>query len=221
MAAPCTDTSSPHRNLLIVGAGGFGREVLTYIEDDNPLFRPKGFLDSRTSALNGMQRSIGIVGDPLTYVPEDGDVFMAALGDPMARHKYTEVLRSVHDVDFATVVHPQAHVTRHARLGRGCIIGPRVGISVDVQLGDFVCVQEYTVIGHDVRIGDWCQINSHCSIGGGAKIGNFVSIHPNCVITSGTVIGDHVKVGAGSVVYGRIPPNITIMGNPARRFSWS
>ncbi|CAM3564421.1 NeuD/PglB/VioB family sugar acetyltransferase [Paracidovorax anthurii] len=221
MPLSSSDTATAQRNLLIVGAGGFGREVLTYIEDDNPLFRPKGFLDSRASVLDGMQRSIGIVGDPLTYVPVDGDVFMAALGDPAARHQYTEALRTVHNVDFATVVHPQAHVTRHARIGRGCIIGPRVGISVDVQIGDFVCVQEYTVIGHDARIGDWCQINSHCSISGGAKIGNFVTIHPNCVITSGTVIGDNVKVGAGSVVYGRIPSNVTIMGNPARRFSWN
>ncbi|MDA8523771.1 NeuD/PglB/VioB family sugar acetyltransferase [Acidovorax sp. NCPPB 4044] len=221
MSSPSHAPADARRNLLIVGAGGFGREVLTYIEDDNPLFRPKGFLDSRTSALDGMHRSVGIVGDPLTYVPVSGDVFMAALGDPAARLKYTETLRTLHDVDFATVVHPQANVTRHARLGRGCIVAPRVGISVDVQIGDFVCIQEYTVIGHDVQIGDWCQINSHCSIGGGAKIGNFVSIHPNCVITSGTVIGDNVKVGAGSVVYGRIPPNITIMGNPARRFAWN
>lgn len=208
------------RNLLIVGAGGFGREVLTYIEDDNPLFRPKGFLDSRTGALDATPRSIGIVGDPLTYVPVEGDVFMAALGNPRARFDYTRPLREIHQVDFATVVHPQAHVTRHARIGRGCIVAPRAGISVDVQIGDFSCIQEYAVIGHDARIGDFCQINSHCTIAGGARIGDFVTVHPNAVITSGAVVGDGATVGAGSVVIGRVPPGVTVLGNPARRFEF-
>lgn len=208
------------RQLLIVGAGGFGREVLGYIEDDNPLFRVKGFLDSRSDALAGTPRSVGIVGDPLTWQPQSDEVFMAALGDPHLRFKYTATLRDVHDVDFATVVHPRANVSRHARIQRGCIIAPNVGISVDTHIEEFTCIQEYTVIGHDARIGKWCQVNSHCTIAGGAVIGDFVTIHPNCVITSRAVIGTGSIVGPGSVVMGRIPPGITVLGNPARRFSF-
>lgn len=208
------------RNLLIVGAGGFGREALAYVEDDNPLFKVKGFLDSRTDALNATPRSVGIVGDPLNYQPLPDDVFMVALGDPQLRFKYTAVLRDVHNVDFATVVHPRAHISRHTQLRRGCIISPQVGISVDCQIGEFTCIQEYTVIGHDAQIGNWCQINSHCTIAGGARIGHFVTIHPNCVITSRAVIGDGTIVGPGSVVMGRIPAGITVLGNPARRFSF-
>jgi sugar O-acyltransferase (sialic acid O-acetyltransferase NeuD family) len=207
------------RNLLIVGAGGFGREMLSYIEDDNPLFRVKGFLDSRTDALSATPREVAIVGDPLTYVPCADDVFIAALGDPQERFKFTAELRR-RDVDFATVAHPRANVSKHANIGRGCMIGPGVGISVDTHIGEFTCIQEYTVIGHDARIGDWCQINSHCTIAGGARIGNFVTIHPNCVVTSRAVIGDGVTVAPGSVVIGKIPPGITVLGNPARRFSF-
>lgn len=212
-----TDT---RRALLIVGAGGFGREVLSYIEDDNPLFRVKGFLDNRTNALDATPRDAPIVGDPLTYVPGPNEVFMAALGDPQQRFKYTAALRDIHHVDFATVVHPYAHINRHAHMRHGTIIGPRVGISVDVHVGEFTHIQEYTVIGHDAQIGSWCQINSHCTIAGGARIGSFVTIHPNCVITSRAVIGDGVTVGPGSVVMGKIPSGITVLGNPARRFSF-
>ena len=208
------------RNLLIVGAGGFGREVLAYIEDDNPLFTVKGFLDSRVDALQTTPRNVGIVGDPLTYQPLPGDVFMAAVGDPQSRFKYTAVLRDVHNVDFATVVHPRANISRHTHLRRGCIIAPQVGISVDCNIGEFTCIQEYTVVGHDAQIGNWCQINSHCTIAGGARIGHFVTIHPNCVITSRAVIGDGAIVGPGSVVMGRIPAGLTVLGNPARRFSF-
>lgn len=208
------------RTLLIVGAGGFGREVLTYIQDDNPLFAVKGFLDGRRHALDGYGRDVGIVGDPMTYVPEPGDVFMAALGDPRQRFKYTETLRDRHHVDFATVIHARANVARHTHIRHGCIIAPNAGISCDVDIGEFTCIQEYTVIGHDAQIGNWCQINSHCTIAGGARIGNFVTIHPNCVITAGARIGDGVTVGAGSVVMGNVPAGITVLGNPARRFAF-
>ncbi len=212
--------NAPLRNALIVGARGFGREVLAYIADDNPLFRIKGFLDTDPHVLDGYGRDVAVVASPFEYLPQPGEAFLAAVGDPRQRFKYTATLRDVHHVDFATVVHPRANVSRHARLGRGCILGPNVGISVDVRVGEFSCIQEYTVIGHDAQVGNWCQINSHCTIAGGARIGDFVTIHPNCVITSGAVIGDGVTVAPGSVVIGRIPPGITVLGNPARRFSF-
>lgn len=212
--------SADKRQLLIVGAGGYGREALTYVRDDNPLFAVKGFLDGRADALDGYARDVGIVGDPLTWVPREDEVFMAALGDPQERFKYTASLRDVHHVDFATVIHPRANVAGHTRIRHGCIVAPNAGISCDVIIGEFTCIQEYTVIGHDARIGNWCQINSHCTIAGGAQIGHFVTIHPNCVVTSGAKIGDGVTVGAGSVVIGNIPAGVTVLGNPARRFSY-
>src|SRR6185503_7949652 len=112
------------RDLLIVSAGGYGREILGYIEDDNPVFRFKGFLDNRADILKGIPRHFSIVGDPLTYVPGPNDVFFAALGDPQQRRKYTAALREVHNATFVTVRHPRANVSRHANIGLGCMIGP-------------------------------------------------------------------------------------------------
>lgn len=218
-AMPEHPAADKRPQLLIVGAGGFGREVLAYIEDDNPLFAVKGFLDARPDMLAGKNpRSVGIVGDPQSWQPAGNEVFMAALGDPQARFDYTAALREK-GANFAAVAHPLAHLSKHMHpLGHGCIIGPRVSIGVDVCVGAFSVVQEYTVIGHDARIGQWCQINAHCTIAGAAQIGDFVTIHPNCVVTAGAVIGDGVTVAAGSVVMGKIPAGITVLGNPARRF---
>ena len=212
--------SAPRKKLLIVGAGGYGRELLSYIQDDHPVYEVKGFLDSRADVLASTPRSVGIVGDPLSYRPEPGEVFMVALGDPRQRHHYTQVLREQHNAEFVSFQHPRANVNRMARLGRGCIISPGAGISVDVQIGDFSCIQEFTVIGHDAQIGPWTQINSHCTVAGGARIGAYAVIHPNCVITSRAVIGEGAVVAPGSVVVGRIPAGITVLGNPARRFEF-
>lgn len=206
------------KDLLIVGAGGFGREVLSYIRDDNPIFAFKGFLDDRIDLFKEINSKDKIITAPDSYIPQPNDVFMAAIGDPRAREKYTRNLRENFQVDFVTVVHPKANVNRLAQIGLGCIIGPRSGLSVDIHIGNFTCIQEYTVIGHDTRIGNWCQINSHCTIAGNCQIGDFVTIHPNSVITSGSVIEDGVTVAPGSVVYGRIKSGITVLGNPARVF---
>jgi len=207
------------KDLIIVGAGGLGRELLGYIESDNPIFTFKGFLDDRANILDKTPRSPGIIGTPDAFIPAPDQVFLAAIGDPHARYIYTQHLRDL-DVDFGQMVHPMAHLSNRSSIGRGVIIGPRAGISVDVKIGEFTYIQEYTVIGHDAVIGDWCQINSHCTLSGNCRIGNFVQIGPNCVISNGAVIEDNVTIAPGSVVYGRIKSGLTVLGNPARRFAF-
>ena len=207
-------------NYIIIGARGFGREILSYVETDRERLFVKGFLDSDPQVLHEYSTGKSIIGDPLSYEPVSGDVFVAAVGDPRERFKYTARLRELYDAVFPSLIHSTANVAPNLDLGRGCFIGPRVGISVDVKIGEFTAIQELTLVGHDSTIGEWCQINGHCTIAGGARIGNYVTIHPNSVITRGARVGDGVKVGAGSVVYGSIPPNVSVLGNPAKRFNF-
>ena len=91
------------RELIIVGAGGLGRELLGYIESDNPIFKFKGFLDDRPHILDRSPRHPGIIGTPDTFVPGSNQVYFAAIGDPHARFKYTQYLRNL-DVDFGHMV---------------------------------------------------------------------------------------------------------------------
>jgi sugar O-acyltransferase (sialic acid O-acetyltransferase NeuD family) len=204
--------------LVIIGAGGFGREVMVYAEDCAS-FNLKGFLDSRTHLLDGYSRSIGIIGDPMTYEPEEDDIFICAQGDPAARRTYALPILA-RGGKFASIRHPKSAMSAYSKLGRGCVLAPHVGISCDVVIGDFVCFNDYAIVGHDARVGDWCQINGHVTIAGGAEIGPLVTIHPNSVVLAGARIGEGVTVGAGSVVAGRIPAGVTVMGNPARRFDF-
>ena len=171
------------QSLVIIGAGGFGREVLVYAADCG-IFNLKGFLDSRSHILDGYDRgSLGIIGDPFAYEPEAGDVFVCALGNPAQRRKYAQPILDRGGV-FATIQHPKSAMTIYSTLGQGCILAPHVGISCDVRIGNFVALNEYAIVGHDARIGDWCQINGHVTIAGGAQIGPLVTIHPNSVVLS-------------------------------------
>src|SRR4051812_44598210 len=100
------------KNLIIIGASGFGREVLTWVFDhprNGVDWRVAGFLDSRKDILDGFakdaaklpgavpyeaelqakyRRDVRIVGDPATYQPQEDDIFLCAVGDPAERRKY-------------------------------------------------------------------------------------------------------------------------------------
>jgi sugar O-acyltransferase (sialic acid O-acetyltransferase NeuD family) len=231
------------KSLVIIGASGFGREVLTWAMDDprhDVEFRVKGFLDTRRDLLDRFakdphdlprsvphaeglktqyRRDLKIIGDPLTYQPVSDDIFLCAVGDPAARREYAAPIID-RGGEFAVLFHPRASVSAFLSIGRGSIIGRFVSISPDVTIGEFVTVNSYTALGHDVSVGDWCEIDGHCLIAGRVKIGQRVRVHGGATITPDVTIGDDAIVGAGSVVITHVPAGVTVFGNPAKKFVW-
>ena len=231
------------KQLLIIGAGGFGREVLM-MAIDNPAnglqWQIKGFLDSRKDILKAFvpraeslpdameytqekrdryRRDYPIIGDPITHVPATDEVFLCALGAPADRRKYAEPILAKGG-EFIRLVHPLGAISTFASVGRGSIVGPYASLSPDSRVGKFVTISSYTALAHDVVIADWTEIGAHCLIAGGVSIGEGVRVNPGTVLTPGVRIGDGAVVAAGSVVFGDVPPGVTVLGNPARRFNW-
>ncbi|MES2183556.1 MAG: acetyltransferase [Pseudomonadota bacterium] len=231
------------KNLIIIGAGGFGREVLmTAI--DNPCngvdWVIKGFLDNRPNILDGFtqdankvadaidfseekrtryRRNHPILGDPLAYEPQEGDVFLCALGDPAQRRKYVEPLLAK-GAEFVRLIHPLAAVSAFASVGPGSIIGAYVSLSPDCHVGQHCTVSYGAVLGHDTTIADWAEIGTHCLISGNVKIGSAARVYPGAIITPKAHIGEHAVVAAGSVVFKSVKAHTTVIGNPARTFNW-
>lgn len=231
------------KKLLIIGASGFGREVFIWARD-NPdcgrIWEIAGFLDTRTGLLDNMvrdanalpnaaafspevraffNRDFNIVGDPMTYIPQPDDVFLCAVGEPRARRKYASPILEKGG-QFITLIHPKAQVSVFVSVGQGSIVGPLASISPDVRIGDFVTINSYTAIAHDAQIGDWSAIDGHCLVAGRARIGEASQIHGGAIITPDARVGDRAVVGAGSVLFGRVPNDVTVLGNPARKFDW-
>lgn len=204
------------KNLLIIGAGPFGREVRDLaagIEsaagDDCP-WRLTGFLDDRDVSPGG----IPVLGPPADYQPKDNDVFVCAIGDPVERTKYAAMLRD-RGGEFAVLVEPFAKIGGQTELASGCIVGPFCVISCHVTAGQDTVFTSHVTVGHDVRIGSNCHVGAYVFMGGGAVAGNGVTIHPHASILPGIRIGDGATIGAGSVVMRPVPPHSTVFGVPA------
>ncbi|QHI97957.1 acetyltransferase [Xylophilus rhododendri] len=208
----------PNR-ILVVSAGGFGRAVASLARSDiafGTAWDVKGFLDNRAGLHN--PSDLPIVGDPLTYKIQTGDIFVCALGDPAAKRKYTEALRA-QDANFI-VLRPDLTTGERVELALGGIFERKVSLGPDVKVGFMVTILSTTIVGYDVTIGDYCQIGSFVFIGGGARIGHDVVIHPHATILPGVTVGDGAVVGAGAVVIRNVAPDTTVMGNPAKPFSF-
>jgi sugar O-acyltransferase (sialic acid O-acetyltransferase NeuD family) len=211
--------ASVPNHLVVIGAGGFGRALASLARSDLAFgvsWDLKGFLDNRTDLRN--PSDIPVLGDPLSYQVEESDIFICALGVPSAKRIYTDALR-VQGANFINL-RPDLTTGERVQLSTGGIFERKVSLGPDVKVGFMVTILSTTIVGYDVTIGDYCQIGSFVFIGGGACIGSDVVIHPHSTILPGVTVGDGATVGAGSVVIRDVAPDTTVMGNPAKPFSF-
>ena len=205
------------KELVIIGAGGFGRTVYWQCDADYGNGREwtiKGFLDDRKDILAGFDVPKPVLGSPFEYRGSADEIYLCALGEPRMRRKYAAplVAQGVEFINLCTeVAYPAS-----AKLGHGIIFERKVHVGSDTRIGDFVTILSMCVIGHDVTIGDYVEIASFTFIGARARIGNDVQIHPHSCILPGVSVGDRSVIGAGSVVVHNVEPDTTVFGNPAK-----
>lgn len=201
---------------VIVGAGGFGREVLSWALDCHEAGRLPpvgGFIDDQEEAMAGFDLPrLGPISD---YAPAPGDRFVVAVGKPSSKRRLVEML-SGRGAQFATLIHPTAVVTRSATLGEGVIMTPFTMANPSAVLERFVTLISFSGLGHDARAGEFTTISSHVDVTGFAELGRDVFVASGARILPGVKVGDGATIGAGAVVMRRVKPGATVYTAPAK-----
>jgi sugar O-acyltransferase (sialic acid O-acetyltransferase NeuD family) len=208
------------KKIHIVGAGGFGREVLGFLKqhpDCGRLWEIAGFVDDNATALDGFHYKEKIVSSISDYTPADEDRLVCALGLPEVKKNVCPKLLE-RGATFMTFVHPTAIIGEHVSLGIGCVLAPFTSLTADVTLGDFVTFNTRSGCGHDVRVGAYSTLSPFCDLTGGVILGEGVFMGSHATVIPKRRLGDGAHVGAGSVVATHLRPGQRVFGVPAKTF---
>ncbi len=206
------------RELVIVGAGGFGREVLGYamdIFDAGTPGRVVGFADANPGALNGFDLAVGVLGDLDRIEVYPSTRFVVAVGDPAARRRLAAAV-AARGGRLATLVHPTAYLAPGARLGPGCVVCPFALVGTAAAVGTNTAINIYASVGHDATVGQNCVFSPYATANGAVLLGDDVFLGTHATVTPGRRVGRGAKVGAGAVVTREVPAGALAVGNPAK-----
>lgn len=208
------------RDLIIIGASGFGREVAWLVErinKESTTWNLLGFVDDneelKGESINGYQ-VLGTCDDLRNY--QDTYV-VCAVGASKTRETIINKVSEINpSIKFATLIDPSVEMSDIVEMGEGCIICAHTIITVNIDIGKHVIINLDCTIGHDAVLNDFVTLYPSVNVSGNSDIGRCVEMGTGMQIIQGKKIGENTIVGAGAVVVKDLPANCTSVGSPAK-----
>lgn len=225
MANPWINNTATQR-IVIVGAGGFGREVASHIRDINTYavdhglpeqweilgFIDDGVPDLELCRLFGLEHLGG--SDAFASLPS-GTSYITAIGNGAVRRLIAERADAA-GLSAATLVHPDTTIGSLVTIGEGTIICPGARITCNLEIGKHCQVNLSVTIGHEATINDYATIFPLAAISGFVTLGEATTIGANSVINPGVTVGEGAFVASGSAVNKDAEPYTLVAGVPAK-----
>lgn len=208
------------KDIAIFGVGGFGREVLTLIEDinrQNPTWHIVGFFDDGHQA-GEMINGYPVLGQTETLNRWNTSIaIVICVGNPAVKRRIVTKI-SNNQVYYPALIHPNVIIGApdYVKIGRGCIICAGNMMTTNIEIGDFVVLNLGCTVGHDTVIKDFAAFMPSCNISGEVLIEEGVYCGTGVKIINQTSIGPYATIGAGAVVTKPILGHCTAVGVPAR-----
>lgn len=206
------------KKVVIVGAGGFGREaaeIARRMELSSRSIQLIGFLDDNKALHNTFVNGIRVLGG-LDYFKDSKQkpYFACSIGDPIVKRRLVmRILR--YGYKPINLIDPQVEVFTGVKLGKGIIIQKGTCLAVNSIIEDHVHVNFNCSIGHDVHLGKYSTISPLCAVSGNTIISNGCFLGSGAITFPGIIIGEWTKLGAGSVATKDLERNCIYIDNPA------
>lgn len=209
------------KDLYIIGAGGFGREVawlVRRINEQNPTWNLVGFIDDDSQKHGTLEDGYPVVGgtELLGNVKEDTYV-VCAVGSAHIRKSIVDKLKGYSNIKFATLIDPSVIISDRVKIGEGSIMCAGTIITVDVVLGEHVIINLDCTVGHDAVIGNFVTMYPSVNVSGMVQVGECVELGTGMQVIQGKKIVANAIFGAGAVVVKDILDEGTYVGVPCKK----
>lgn len=210
------------KSIVIVGAGGFAREIYQWLCDQYGENAIKGFLSPNANDLDGFEISKPILGSEDSYVFSSDDEFILAFGSPKLRRIVGNKIKEKGG-RFLNLIHPTAVVSSRSHIGEGVVICPFALVSPNAKIQDFSVINFYCSVAHDATLGKFAVLSPYATLNGHSKVEEEAFLGTGVSIAPSTVVGKGAKISAGVAItqnideYAFIPPSeIKVMKGFAR-----
>ena len=201
------------KNLVIVGKGGFAREVEWLVERINffnKTWNFIGFIDNELSASN-------VVGNDDFVCNCSEELYAAiAIGTSDTRRKIYQQYKKNPNIKFPNLIDPSVLYSSRISFGVGNIICAGTILTVDISIGNCNIINLDCTVGHDAIIEDFVTVNPSVNLSGNTTVGSGSNIGTGTQVIQGISIGRNSVIGAGAVVNKNLPDNCTAVGVPAK-----
>jgi sugar O-acyltransferase (sialic acid O-acetyltransferase NeuD family) len=212
------------RDLVVIGAGGFGRETLDVVDAINraapePVWSVLGVLDDAPSDSNLERLAcrevayLGTVGDFL--VRSAAEDYVVGVGSPRARRVLADKCDAA-GLRAVTLVHPAATMGFDVYLGEGSVICAGARLTTNIRLGRHVHLNPNVTVGHDTTLGDFVSMNPGSSVSGDCVLESGVLVGVGAVVLNQLRIGRASTIGGSACVVKDVPAEVIVKGVPAR-----
>ncbi|WP_315107603.1 NeuD/PglB/VioB family sugar acetyltransferase [uncultured Microbacterium sp.] len=209
-------------DIVVIGAGGFGRETLDVIEainaaDHQSRWNVLGVIDDATGGKHLERldargyRYLGSIADNSTLLATTRHV--TAIGDPTVR---AAVDSAITGPLASALIHPTAVVGSRTTLGDGVVVCAGAQLSTNLVVGSNVHINPGAIVGHDAVIDELVSINPGAVVSGEVHIERAALVGAGAVILQGLSVGAGSRVGASACVTKNVPAGATVVGVPAR-----
>ncbi|MDG0947444.1 acetyltransferase [Bacillus paranthracis] len=207
------------KNIVVIGSGGFSKQVIEIIEQlnlINPEYKLLGIIDDNKSLVGTEVLGYEVIGDTdyIKQLSKQQKIQgVIAIADGEIRE---HISRKLNDVQWVNLIHPSAVVSNYTKLGEGNIICAGVVINPECEMGNHSHINIGSTLGHDVLMLDYVTVMPGSKISGNVNLKSKSMVGTGATIIQGVTIEENVILGAGTVVTKNTKPNYLYVGVPAK-----
>lgn len=191
--------------LVILGAGGHGREVLDVVRAVNaaghkPEWRFLGFVDDGVPDEATLARiCAGHLGGQDELAALRGVHYVVGVASGPLRERLATRAEAAGLVP-AVLVHPRATLGADVRLSAGVVVFAHADVTTNVDLGRHVHIGQNALVAHDCVVEPYATVLPSAVVAGGVRLGRRSCIGLGATVADGVRIGQEVVVAPGAVV---------------------